>query len=329
MMTLPHQLNNHLRLLLACFSLLLSYPLAAQNFPDKPIRIIVTTPAGSGVDAIGRALAQGMSEIAHQQVIIENKAGAGGIIGATALANANPDGYTIGIAATAHTVAPLLQVKPAYHPLQDFTPIGQLTVIPNIVVTSLKNNVKTLKDLIDLSKRRPDEINFGSLGDGTASHLAAEIVNRSTGMKTVHVPYRTIADSYTGLWVGDVQYEVYLMPSALPLFQGGKALAIANTGRTRSPALPDVPTVRELGYPEAESEITIGMVGPSNIPAPIVEKLHQLMVSAMKLPEVKEKFIKQGGVPSIEVDPKAYQIRMQQEYELYRKLITSIGIKPQ
>lgn len=312
-----------------CGLLVFSNPVLAQSFPEKPIRLIITTPAGSGVDAIGRALAQGMSEITHQQVIVDNRAGAGGIIGAAALANSVADGYTIGIAATAHIVAPLLQAKPAYHPINDFTPIAQLTVIPNIVVTSLKNNVKSMKDLIDLTKKRPDELNYGSLGDGTASHLSAEIVNRSMGLKTIHVPYRTIADSYTGLWSGDVQYEVYLMPSALPLFQGGRALAIANTGRVRSPALPDVPTVRELGYPDAESEITIGVVGPSNLPPLLVQKIHQLIVDAMKLPEVKEKMIKQGGQPSPELDTKAYEQRLKLEYEMYKKLIPAIGLKPQ
>ena len=312
-----------------CGLLVLSNPVVAESFPEKPIRLIITTPAGSGVDAIGRALTQGMSEITHQQVIVDNRAGAGGIIGATALANSVADGYTIGIAATAHIVAPLLQAKPAYHPINDFTPIAQLTVIPNIIVTSLKNNVKSMKDLIDLTKKRPDELNYGSLGDGTASHLSAEIVNRSMGLKTIHVPYRTIADSYTGLWSGDVQYEVYLMPSALPLFQGGRALAIANTGRVRSPALPDVPTVRELGYPEAESEITIGVVGPSNLPPHLVQKIHQLIVDAMKLPEVKEKMIKQGGQPSPELDTKAYEQRLKLEYEMYKKLIPAIGLKPQ
>lgn len=313
-----------------CFGLsVLSASVSAQSFPDKPMRLIITTPAGSGVDAIGRALAQGLSEITHQQVIVDNRAGAGGIIGASALANAAPDGYTIGIAATAHIVAPLLQAKPAYHPLNDFTPIAQLTVIPNIVVTSLKNNVKNMKDLIDLVKKRPDELNYGSLGDGTASHLSAEIVNRSMGLKTIHVPYRTIADSYTGLWSGDVQYEVYLMPSALPLFQGGRALAIANTGRVRSPALPDVPTVRELGYPEAESEITIGVVGPSNLPPAQVQKIHQLIVEALKMPEVRDKMIKQGGQPNPELDTKAYEQRLKLEYEMYKKLIPAIGLKPQ
>jgi tripartite-type tricarboxylate transporter receptor subunit TctC len=131
------------------------------------------------------------------------------------------------------------------------------------------------------------------------------------------------------LWSGDVQYEVYLMPSALPLFQGGRALAIANTGRVRSPALPEVPTVRELGYPEAESEITIGVVGPNNIPAAQVQKIHQLIVEALKMPEVREKMLKQGGQPSPELDTKAYEQRLKMEYEMYKKLIPTIGLKPQ
>jgi tripartite-type tricarboxylate transporter receptor subunit TctC len=301
----------------------------AQNtdFPNKPIRFIVTTPPGSGGDTIGRAIAQGLSEINHQQHVVENKVGAGGIIGAQAISSASPDGYTIGIAVTSHVVAPLLQAKPPYHPLNDFTPIGQITVIPNIVVSSLKNNVKTLKDLIDLTKAKPNEINFGSLGDGTAAHLAAEIVNRALKMKVTHIPYRSIADSYTGLWSGDVQYVVYLTPSATPLFQGGKAVPLAITSKKRNPSYPDIPTVGELGYPEAESELTIGIVGPANIPNAIVNKIHNDVIAAMQIPEIRERLIKQGGQPALDVSTKQYEEHLREEYEMFKKLITTLGIK--
>jgi tripartite-type tricarboxylate transporter receptor subunit TctC len=303
----------------------------AQNadFPNKPIRIIVTTPPGSGGDTIARAIAQGLSEINHQQHIVENRVGAGGIIGAQAISAATPDGYTIGIAVTSHVVAPLLQAKPPYHPLNDFTPIAQLTVIPNIVVSSLKNNVKSFKDLIELAKAKPSEINYGSLGDGTAAHLAAEIVNRATKMKVTHIPYRSIADSYTGLWSGDVQYVVYLTPSAIPLFQGGKAIPLAITSKTRNPNFPDIPTVREMGYPEAESELTVGLVGPAKMPSAIVQKIHDDVIAAMRLPDIQEKLIKQGGQPSTDVSSKQYDTRLREEYEMFKKLISTLGIKQQ
>jgi len=303
----------------------------AQNteFPNKPIRFIVTTPPGSGGDTIARAIAQGLSEINHQQHIVENRVGAGGIIGAQAISSASPDGYTIGIAVTSHVVAPLLQVKPPYHPLNDFTPIAQITVIPNIIVSSLKNNIKTFKDLVELAKAKPYEINFGSLGDGTAAHLAAEIVNRATKIKVTHIPYRSIADSYTGLWSGDVQYVVYLTPSATPLFQGGKAIPLAITSKVRSPSYPDIPTVRELGYPEAESELSVGIVGPANIPPVIVRKIHDDVVSAMRIPEIRERLLKQGGQPATDVSSKQYEEHLRDEYEIFKKLISTLGIKQQ
>jgi tripartite-type tricarboxylate transporter receptor subunit TctC len=310
---------------------LYSFYANAQNseFPNKPIRIIVTTPPGSGGDTIARAIAQGLSEINRQQHVVENKVGAGGIIGAQAISSATPDGYTIGIAVTSHVVAPLLQAKPPYHPLNDFTPIAQLTVIPNIVVSSLKNNVKTFKDLIDLAKAKPNEINFGSLGDGTAAHLAAEIVNRATKIKVTHIPYRSIADSYTGLWSGDVQYVVYLTPSAMPLFQGGKATPLAITSKSRNPNFPEIPTVRELGYPEAESELTVGLVGPAKLPPAIVQKIHADVIAAMRLPEIQERLLKQGGQPSIDVSSKQYEAHLREEYEMFKKLISTSGIKQQ
>ena len=301
----------------------------STDFPNRPIRFIVTTPPGSGGDTIARAIAQGLSEINRQQHVVENRVGAGGIIGATAISSATPDGYTIGIAVTSHVVAPLLQAKPPYHPLNDFTPIAQITVIPNIIVSSLKNNVKTFKDLIDLAKAKPNEINFGSLGDGTAAHLAAEIVNRATKIKVTHIPYRSIADSYTGLWSGDVQYVVYLTPSATPLFQGGKAIPLAITSKARNPSYPDIPTVRELGYPEAESELSVGIVGPANIPPAIVRKIHSDVIAAMRLPEIRDRLLKQGGQPAIDVSTKQYEEHLREEYEMFKKLISTLGIKPQ
>ena len=299
------------------------------SFPVRPIKIIVSTPPGSGGDIIGRAIAQGLSELTKQQVFVENRIGAGGIIGALAIANSVPDGYTLGIAVTSHVVAPLMQKKPAYDPIKDFTAISQITTIPNLVIASGKSNIKTLPDLILQAKTKSEEINFGSLGDGTAAHLAAEILNRATGIKATHIPYRTIADSYTGLWAGDVQYLVYLVPSGLPAAQDGKARILATTGKTRSTVLPDIPTVKELGYPAAESEMTIGLIGPAKIPLPIVQKIHNDITEVLKMPDVRERLLKQGGIPSPDVSSKQYGERLAQEYEDYKRLISTIGLVQQ
>ncbi len=299
------------------------------NFPARPIKIIVSTPPGSGGDIIGRAIAQGLSELTKQQVFVENRIGAGGIIGALAIANSAPDGYTLGIAVTSHVVAPLMQKKPAYDPIKDFTAISQITTIPNLVIASGKSNIKTLPELIAQAKMKSEELNFGSLGDGTAAHLAAEILNRATGIKATHIPYRTIADSYTGLWAGDVLYLVYLVPSGLPAAQDGKAKILATTGKTRSAVLPDTPTVRELGFPTAESEMTIGLIGPAKIPLPIVQKIHNDITEVLKMPDVRERLLKQGGLPSPDISSKQYAERLAQEYEDYKRLISTIGLVQQ
>ena len=301
----------------------------AKDFPARPIRIIVTTSPGSGLDILARAISVGMSDLYKQQVIVDNRPGAGGLIGAGQLAAAAPDGYTLGIAATAHIVAPLLQATPPYRPLEDFTPIAQLTSIPNLVVGSAKSDIKSFKDLIEKARANPGKLNYGSLGDGTASHFAAEIVNRAAKIDVTHIPFKVIADSYTALWNGELQYVAYLMPSGLPLLQGGKGVALAVTSRQRSPALPDVPTVGELGYPAAQSEITVGILAPANLPPPLVARLHQDIVNVMRRPEIRDRFLNQGGVPMVNASSQDYALAMKSDYETYQRLIVTVGLKPQ
>jgi tripartite-type tricarboxylate transporter receptor subunit TctC len=307
-----------------------AFPLtaAAQSFPTKPIRVIVTTPAGSGADFFARVVANGLTESYKQQVIVDNRPGAGGLIGATAIAQSAPDGYTLGIASTSHVVAPVLQVKPPYRPIEDFTPIALLTAIPAVVVASPTLPVKTVQDLIALAKAKPGQLNFASLGDGTAAHLQAEIFNRGAGIKVTHVPFKSVGDSHTAVISGDVHYLVYVVPSAMPLVKGkGRALAI--TGPRRSSALPDVPTLRESGVAAGESETLMGVVGPANMPAAIATQLHRDIATVLRSSETRERFATQGGTPAPDVTAEQYGAMLKREYETYGKLIRELGLKPQ
>jgi tripartite-type tricarboxylate transporter receptor subunit TctC len=314
-------------LLLAALTAL-STTAAAQPFPTKPIRVIVTTPAGSGADFFARVVAQGLTDTYKQQVIVDNRPGAGGLIGAGAIAQSTPDGYTLGIASTSHVVAPVLQLKPPYRPIEDFTPIALLTAIPAVVVASPTLPVKNVQDLIALAKAKPGQLNFASLGDGTAAHLQAEIFNRGAGIKVTHVPFKTVGDSHTAVISGDVHYLVYVVPSAMPLVKGkGRALAV--TGPRRSSALADVPTLRESGVAAGESETLMGMVGPAKMPAAIVAQLHRDVTAVLRASETRERFATQGGIPAPEVTAEQYGAMLKREYETYGKLIRELGLKPQ
>jgi tripartite-type tricarboxylate transporter receptor subunit TctC len=303
---------------------------AAQNtgFPAKPIRIIVTTPAGSGADFFARTLAQGLSEIYKGVApVVENRPGAGGIIGAREVASAAPDGYTLGVASTAHVVAPLLQVNPPYKPLADFTPIAQLTALPFILVAAPTVPAKTLPELVTALKADPRKYNFGSLGNGTAAHLGAEIFNAAAGVEVVHVPFKGASDLYTALISGEVHYSALFVPTA-GVLRSGRARVLAVTGKTRNAALPDVPTVGEQGLPGAEAEALMGIVAPAGMPPELVRKLHADIVSVLRKPETREKFATQSGEPTPDLSPTDYAAKLKAEYELYQRLLPRIGLKP-
>lgn len=300
----------------------------APAFPTKPVRIIVTTPAGSGADFFARTLAQGLTEAWQQQVVVENRPGAGGIIGTQVLQQAPADGHTLGVASTAHIVAPLLQAKPPYRPLEDFTPIALLAAIPNVIIANRNVDANDAQDLVKLAKAQPGKLNFGSLGDGTAAHLGAEIFNRAAQLQVVHVPFKQVSDLYTALYANDVQYAVLLVPSAGPALRSGKVRPVAVTSRTRNLALPDTPTVVELGMPAAESETLMGLVGPAGLPPALVEFIHRNVRQVTARDEMRQRYAQQGAIPATD-STAAYAARLREEEALYRKLLPAIGLKPQ
>jgi tripartite-type tricarboxylate transporter receptor subunit TctC len=297
-------------------------------YPSKPIRLLVTTPAGSGADFFARTLAQGLSDTYKGVApVVENRPGAGGIIGAREVANAAADGYTLGVASTAHVVAPLLQANPPYRPLADFTPIAQLTALPFILVVAPTVPSKSLSEFVSLLKANPKKYNFGSLGNGTAAHLGAEIFNSAANVDVVHVPFKSASDLFTALISGEVHYAALFVPTA-GVMRSGKARVLAVTGKTRNPALPDVPTVSEQGLPGAETEAMMGIVGPAGLSAEVVKKLHEDIVAVLRKPETREKFALQSGEPTPEVSAQDYAGKLKAELDLYQRLLPRIGLKP-
>jgi tripartite-type tricarboxylate transporter receptor subunit TctC len=300
---------------------------AAQSYPTKPIRIIVTTPAGSAGDFFLRIIADGLSDLYKQQVLVENRPGAGGLIGASAIVSASPDGYTIGIASIAHMVSPMLQKKPPYRPIEDVTPIALITAIPSVVIVNANVPAKDVRQLVALAKSKPGVLNFASLGDGTATHLAAVIFNNAAGVPVTHVPFRNVSDMQTALMSGEVHYAVLLVPIAAPVLRAERGRALAITSRSRSTALPDVPTLAESGITGGESDAFVGLVGPANMNPEIVRKLNADIGTVLRKPETRERFATQGAVPILDTTPEQFGAMLKSEHERYRELISALGLQ--
>lgn len=198
----------------------------------------------------------------------------------------------------------------------------RLIVAPNVPA-------KNVQELVALAKSKPGQLNFASVGAGTAAHLSAEIFNRAAGIEVVHVAFKTIVDSYTETLASRVHYLVFVMPSAMPMLRDGKLRALAVTSAARNPALPDVPTMREAGLPAAESDTLFGVVAPAAVPRALIARLHADIVNVLRKPETRERFSVQGAQPAVDTTPDAYAKTLKTEYERYRKLLPEIGLKPQ
>ena len=301
----------------------------AAAYPERPLRMIVPASPGSGMDFFGRTVAQSLSEAYKQQVIADNRAGAGGLIGAATVAAATPDGYTLGMASTSTLIAPLLQLKPPYRPIEDFTPVALLASITSVLVVAPGVQAKTVQEFVAMAKARPGQLNYASIGSGTAAHLTAEIFNRAAGIDAVHVPFKIVADIYTEMLANRVHYLVFVSPASIPMLRDGKMRALAVTSAKRNAALPDTPTVVEAGLPGAEVDTMFGVLAPAGLPKAVVARLHADIVKILRLPETRERFARQGGEPAVDTTPEMFGRQLRAEYERYRKLLPAIGLKPQ
>jgi tripartite-type tricarboxylate transporter receptor subunit TctC len=319
----------------SCLALLtlatVAYTMAAPaaDYPTRPVRLIVPGSPATGMDNLGRVLAQGLTDIYKQQVIVDNRAGAGSLIGSALVAGAAPDGYTLGIASTSTAVAPLLQTKPPFHPVKDFVNIALLASITSVLVVAPDVPVKNLAEFIQYAKARPGQLNFASIGAGSAAHLTPEIFNRAAGIQAVHVPFKAVADIITEMRASRVHYLLFISPSALPMLQDGRLRALAVTSTKRYAGLPEVPTVGEAGLRGAEAETMIGLVAPAALPAPLVQRLYADVQTVLRLPDTKVRYERFGTEPAIDTTREVYAAKWRAEYELYRKLLPEIGLKAQ
>src|ERR1700730_6241387 len=275
--------------------LLLPASVAAQDFPNKPIRLIVPFPAGGPNDIIARAIGQRMSELIKQPVLIDNRGGQGGVLGTDAVAKANPDGYTIAISsAGALAISPSME-KVAYDTLKDLQAITLVVTIPEMLVVATDVPAKDMSELVALAKARPGKLNFASSGAGSLPHLAGELLKLTAKIDIVHVPYRGAAPAVNDLLGKQVQMVFLDLPVLLPQIKAGAPRPIANGSPERAPTAMEVPTTAEAGMPDLRIENWYGMVAPAGTPPAVVATLNRIATEAMRDPAVKDKLASQGA----------------------------------
>ncbi|MDO8769671.1 MAG: tripartite tricarboxylate transporter substrate binding protein [Burkholderiaceae bacterium] len=270
----------------------------SQSYPSRPIRMIIPFPPGGPTDVLGRIVAQKLSERLGQSVVVDNKPGASGMIGADIVAKAAPDGYTLLVNASLHVINPSLYEKPRYDAIADFTPLSNLADVPLVLVVNSKAPVQTVKELIAWIKLSKTPVNFASSGNATAPHLAGEAFKVAANIENMqHVPYKGSAPALTDLLGGQVQLMFDSLPSSQPFIKSGTLKAIAVTTQRRSSALPNIPTISESAIPGFNFSTWYGMWAPASTPAAIVEKLSSEIGQITRLPDVREKFLSLGAEP--------------------------------
>ena len=298
-----------------------------KDYPVKPIRLVVPFPPGGPNDIIGRVVGQKMQELLGQLVIIDNRGGAGGVIGTDNVAKAEPDGYAIAISsAGALAISSSLQAKLPYDPVKDLAPVTLVAKVPELLVASTMLPVANVRELVALAKARPGVINYGTTGPGSMPHLAGELLRISAGIDIVHVPYRGAALALNDLVGHQVEIMFLDVPALLPQIQSGVIRAIAVGGQLRIAALPDLPTMAESGYPQIEADNWYGMVAPARTPRAIIAKLNAAAVAALKTQEVRDKLSSQGAILAGN-SPEAFAAYLRSEIAKWAKVAQAAGIK--
>lgn len=319
--------RSHFPLLLAACLLGALLPAQAQEWPSKPIRWVVPFPPGGAMDAIARALGEKAGKTLGQPIVIENKPGAGGNIGADFVAKAPGDGYTMMITSIGMATNKFMYARLNYDPVKDFAPVSLLAVVPNVLVTNATQpNVKTVADVIANAKAQPGRLTYASAGNGTSIHLAGEVFTALAQVDMQHVPYKGSGPAVTDLIGGQVHYMFDSITSAKPHIQSGKLRAIGLTTARRSSALPGVPTLAEAGLPGYEVSPWFAVFMPAATPKPIVARVNAALLEAMKQPDIKAKF-ETIGAEAIGSSPEELAVHLNAELARWGKLITERNIK--
>lgn len=297
----------------------------AQPFPNRPLKLIVADSAGGAPDQLGRLVAQKLSDSLGQQVVVDNRAGAGGVLGAEMAAKSAPDGYTLLLTTTAiYAILPNLRKNLPYDPVRDFVPISRIATASNVLVVNNELPVKSIAELIKLAKDKPGALNYASAGVGTPAHLAGEMLNLLADIKVVHVPYKGAAPALTDVIAGNAQYIITSPIAAGAHMSGGRVRALATTGSERNPSLPALPTIADT-VPGYEITQTWGIVVPAGTPPDVAAKLNSEIVKVMSQPDVREKVLATGATPVGDA-PAAFDAYMANERQRLGEVITKRGI---
>jgi len=304
-------------------------PAAEQAYPDRPIRLVVPFPPGGINDLIARIIGQSLTEQMKQNVVIDNRAGAGGTVGLGIAARANPDGYTLAFGATSTVaVSPALYSNLPYDPVKAFAPIAPLAEVPSVALVTPSLAVTSMKDLIALARAKPGTLNYASAGAGTSQHMGTELLKTLAKIDMVHVPYKGGAAAIADLIGGQVQLQIEPLPTAMPHIKSGKVRALAVTSRKRLPILADLPTIGEAaGLPGYELIIWFGLLAPADTPRPIVQRLNREVLRAIASPEVRDRFAQQGASPSAAQTPEQFGAFIRTEIAKWAEVARVAGAK--
>jgi len=299
----------------------------AQEYPTKPIRLVITYPPGGNTDLVGRALALKLGEFMGQQVVVDNRGGAGGVLGSMITAQSAPDGYTIMLGTSAGMVInPLLSRKLTYDPVKDFAPVSMVVIVPQLLVINPQLPVKNVRELIAFAKAKPGYLNAGSSGVGTPNHFGTELLKWLAGVDIVHVPYKGGAPALTDLLGGQIQMAFSSVPAVLPHIKAGRLVALGVGSAKRSPALPNIPTIAEAGVPGYEYTTWYGVFAPAKTPRTLIARLNAEIVKAMETPDIKDRFTALGGDPDPGT-PEELRAYMAIESAKWAKIIKAANIR--
>jgi tripartite-type tricarboxylate transporter receptor subunit TctC len=312
--------------LLSALVLAITAPAVAQEtWPSRPIKAVVPFGAGSATDVIPRIIFEQLQSQLGQSIVVENRGGAGGTIGALQVVKSDPDGYTLLVHSSAHTVAPALYPNLQFNAETDLVPLSMMASAPNVLIISPSKGIKTIQEFVAYGKANPGKLNFATVGVGSAVHMSAERFRLAAGYEAVHIPFKGGAEALGEVLTGRVDYYFCPIATALPHIKEGKLLALAVSSKTRAPQLPDVPTTLEAGFPNSDYTLWIGILGPVGTPKAVTDKLNAEMKRALAAPALKEK-LDRIGVQPMPMSPEEFAALIKDEIRTYSDFVKKSGI---
>ncbi len=299
----------------------------AQSWPSRTIRVIIPFGAGSATDLLPRMVFEQLAPQLGQPIVVENRTGAGGTIGVSAVAKADPDGYTLLAHSNAHTISPAIYSNLSYDPAADFAGIIPFGSLPNVLIMSPSKGFKTIQEMVAAAKAKPGTFNYASIGVGSGTHLSVEKLKLRAGFDAVHVPFRGGPEALAEVLAGRIDFYFCPINTALPHIREGKLVALVTSHTSRAPALPDVPTTLEAGYQSADFPIWIGLLAPAKTPREIVDRLNAEIIKALKAPAVADRLAK-GGIAPLILTPSEFDARIRAEIQANAAIARAAGIKP-